>query len=126
MLKARLIFIFLGILLVAWVSAAGFQDSSQDDFNLGTYDNTHYDLPGSFVSLNISDNLLMGSFLSRVFDAGGVANWDNITLGLGTCYGCELPNNQESESNYFRDNVSMSSNVLLIHLNENSNTIVYY
>jgi len=60
-----------------------------------------------------------GTYESEVKDAGGIVEWGNISwngliIGLG-----ELPDNQGKDSS-----ANMSGNVLLMHLNEVSGTII--
>ncbi len=64
-------------------------------------------------------NITSGTYESSVKDAGGIAQWRNISFNGGAIVGGELPNNQQSDSG-----ISMSRNVLLYHLNEPSGTIV--
>ena len=53
--------------------------SSGSDFNLGTYANTSYN--GSGVVL--AGTNLTGSYVSKVFDAGNDANWNNMSYVSG-------------------------------------------
>ncbi len=69
-------FLILGIfILLTFVYAGSFSDSSVGDFNQGTYNNTFYN--GSAVVL--SGTNLTGNFTSRIFDAGASARWDNLS-----------------------------------------------
>lgn len=72
--KGFLLFIF-GVLFMTLIYALGFSDTTQNDFNNGTYVNTTHN--GTTVIL--SGNNLTGTFTSRVFDASSVARWDNLS-----------------------------------------------
>ncbi|PLW80160.1 hypothetical protein C0585_03980, partial [Candidatus Woesearchaeota archaeon] len=63
---------------------------------------------------------------SQVFDAGGVKSWDNLTFSKEFPYGKELPSNEAVESGYSEGNINMTGNVLLLHMDESSGTIVDY
>jgi hypothetical protein len=54
-----------------------FQESSQADFDQGTYLNTFYN--GSSLILNSSLGLLNGSYTSKIFDANENSSWLNIS-----------------------------------------------
>jgi len=67
-----------GLQLLRFGSLTGFavySDSSQSNFDSGTYSKTIYN--GSAIVLN---NSLQGNFTSRVFDAGAEANWSNVSF----------------------------------------------
>lgn len=59
---------------------AVFQDSSQSDFNQGTYNFTYYN--GSAVVLSSGNS--SGNYTSRIFDAGWTATWNSLSLTSGT------------------------------------------
>jgi hypothetical protein len=54
---------------------AVYEQGNQTEFDLGTYTNTYYN--GSAVVL--AGNNLTGSYISKVFDAGNNASWNNIS-----------------------------------------------
>lgn len=93
-----------------------FIETNQSEFDLGTYNKTFYNTSINAVQLNASYN--NGTYLSKVFDAGGLANWTNISWIEGSPYGEELPNNKAIES--VEGGTNMSGNVLLLHLNDGS------
>jgi hypothetical protein len=64
------------VLLIGLVYASNFTDSTAADFNNGTYINTTHN--GTAVIL--SGNNLSGNYTSRIFDAGGSAIWNNMTV----------------------------------------------
>ena len=54
---------------------AVFEDNEQSEFNLGTYTNTIYN--GSAVVL--SSGQVSGTYTSKIFDAGDVSVWNNLS-----------------------------------------------
>jgi len=54
-----------------------YEQSSQTNFNEGTYNNTQYN--GSAVVL-VGENL-SGTYTSKIFDSGGSSQWNNISWG---------------------------------------------
>ena len=71
--------ILVSILFLSIAYGAVFKDSTEGDFNNGTYLNTTYN--GSSVVL--VGNNLSGIYTSRVFDAGSLANWNNLSFSGG-------------------------------------------
>ncbi|MEK6927587.1 MAG: hypothetical protein AABX11_04080, partial [Nanoarchaeota archaeon] len=63
------------VLFAGLVGAEIFSDINQSNFNLGVYLNTIHN--GTGVILSGSN--LSGAFTSRVFDAGTVARWNNLS-----------------------------------------------
>ncbi len=94
------------IILALVVFSSQFTDNTQSDFDSGTYNNTTYN--GSAIVL--SGNNISGTYTSQVFDAGS-ASWNNISW---------TNNNLGELSNNTKDNA------LLLHMNEQSGTIVDY
>jgi len=88
----------------------------------GTLDNTIYN--DTIYSLQLDAGYTNGSYISQVFDVGDISHWKDISWvsnGMG-----ELPNYQQVETRFVGGNVDMSGNVLLMHMNEASGTIVDY
>lgn len=108
---------FISFCLLLVVSASVFNDSSESDFNNGDYDFTFYNSSG-FIQLNASR--LNGTYTSQVFGSA-LATWNNISFFTESPYNLELPNNQEVETGDFLRGANMTGNVLLYHLNNNSN-----
>jgi len=73
--KKVVLSLVVSVFLLTVVYALSFSDLTQGDFNSGSYVNTTHN--GTAVVL--SGNNLTGNFTSRVFDAGGVARWDNLS-----------------------------------------------
>jgi len=67
--------LLLMIFSVFFANALQFYDSTQGDFNNGTYTNTTYN--GSAVIL-VNGNLT-GTFTSRIFDANSLSRWTNLS-----------------------------------------------
>ncbi|RMD46230.1 MAG: LamG domain-containing protein, partial [Aquificota bacterium] len=59
-----------------------------------------------------------GTYTSEVFNASGSALWNEL-IWTSNAYG-DLPNNQQTETTFIRENFNMTGNVLLMHLNNDS------
>jgi len=93
-----------------------FSTSTQTDFNEGVYFNTEYNTSG-FVQLVAGQSL--GNYTSKVFDAGNVSQWKNISFIGELPYGQELKSNYVNSPNYARI-PDTTGNVLLFHFENNS------
>ncbi|MCK5630135.1 MAG: DUF2341 domain-containing protein, partial [Nanoarchaeota archaeon] len=62
-----------------------------------------------------------GDYESKVFDAGSIAEWNNISWAEDVPYGEELPDNGAVET--VSGGANMTGNVLLMHMDEASGTI---
>ena len=99
-----------------------FSDDTTTEFNLGTHSNTQAGASGLTLSAaGLTEKT--GTYSSQIFDAGSSATWNGFTWIPNAPYGKELPNGQLTETNYPADNAVMTSNVLLMHMNETSGTI---
>ncbi len=78
MLKKRMkkiwLLLAIALSLLAIALASNWNTSSQADFDLGTYTNTHYD--ADVVKLN---SAVSGDYTSRIFDASLPSTWNNIS-----------------------------------------------
>ncbi len=105
-LAVRLLFFWSLILLFTGISfAATWNTTTKSDFDAGTYTQTEYNSTGGFVQLNNTQT--SGSYVSKIFDAGNLAEWNSIswaTQDMG-----EITSGQNL--------------ILLMHLNETSGTI---
>ena len=111
--------LIFAVTFIFLVGAMEITDNSYGDFNNGTYSWTFYNTSG-FVQLNSSR--LDGTFISKIFNTNGLTQWNNIswtTSAVG-----ELPGNQEVETKFTNGNANMTGNVLLMHMDETSGTIV--
>jgi len=96
-----------------------FQNNGQNTFDQGTYTNTEYD-PSGFVQLSSDQGT--GTYTSEVFDASGATTWNSIAWTRGALYSLDLPDNQQTE--FVSDGADMTGNVLLLHMDETSGSIV--
>src|SRR3990167_298433 len=102
------------VLAVSILLAETFNVDDVNDFNNGTYINTHFNTSINSLVLNTSSFLC--SYASQVFDAGQNATWRNISF-VANATG-DLPQNGTIES--LPGGFNMSRNVLLYHLNNDS------
>ncbi len=109
------------IFLFTTTYAAFFTTNSQSNFNEGTYSNTFYNTSTNAVQLNYT---VSGNYTSRIFTANYTASWNNITWTQNAIG--ELPSNKKTETEFGDGNIDMSGNVLLLHMNEQSGTILDY
>ncbi|RMD45905.1 LamG domain-containing protein [Candidatus Pacearchaeota archaeon] len=99
-----------------WLTGfAIFSDSSQNDFDLGTYENTEF----SSGYVQLAPGFMVGNYTSRVFDALSNSTWNNISWTAKGPYQKPLPDNGGSE-NFPTGNANMNGNVLLFHFDETS------
>ncbi len=121
-LSLVLIFIFLQPTSVY----AGFSDSSNETYGFasGSYSNTQWDSGNTWFELDAT-GLTNGSgtYTSRVIDALASTSWSSLSWTPSRPYLKELPDSAASESAYSAGNVTMSSNVLLMHMNESSGSL---
>ena len=64
------------------------------------------------------------NYESKAFDAGTISLWKNLTWDEAVPYGEELPDNKAVDA--VSGGANMTGNVLLMHMNEQSGTIVDY
>src|SRR3989338_6652953 len=113
-----LIIIFINVILVY---SATFTTITQGDFDNGSYNNTYYNTTHNFTQINIT-SFYSGNYTSKIFNAGSTSQGNNISW-VSNAIG-ELPSNQLVESSFGNGNANMTGNVLLMHMNEASGTIV--
>ncbi|MCD4756628.1 LamG domain-containing protein [bacterium] len=100
-------------------------DNTQEGFGDGTHSNTQWDSSSEWVELTTAGQISgSGDFTSRVLDAKGSTSWDTISWAPQRPTYKELPGNAQTETGYNSGNANMSGNVLLMHMNEASGTIV--
>lgn len=115
--------VFITLLVMVSLSyASTFITNDQSTFNEGTYNWTFYNATGGYAQLNASNT--SGNYTSKIFNAGSLAHWNNISWTQETLYGLELPNNQQVETGL--GGANMTGNVLLMHMNESSGNIIDY
>ena len=110
-----LLLFFAFIIFISFIYALQFTTNSQSTFDEGTYQKTFYNTSG-FVQLNATN--VTGNYTSKIFDAGALASWNNISWTQGGYYQKELPSNQVTETEI--GGANMTGNVLLIHFNNDS------
>ena len=102
-------------------------DNASTGFGGGTHNRTQWDGPNNWLELTAAGQTSgSGDFTSRVMDAGDTAVWNSISWTPQRPLYKELPNNKGVETAYPTGNVNMTGNVLLMHMNEASGTIVDY
>jgi len=100
-------------------------DNTQDGFGSGTHSDTVWDSGNEWVELTSAGQTNgSGEFASRIMDAGSSTNWGTISWVPQRPTYKELPNSGQTETGYNSGNANMTNNVLLIHMNEASGTIV--
>jgi hypothetical protein len=108
--------------LVLGMGCVSIVDDDQQEFDLGTYGSfTQWNAgPPGRVELNTAGRINgSGTYLSNIKDAQTTVGWEVITWAESMPYGVQLPNNKMSDTA-----VNMSNNILLLHLNESSGTLV--
>jgi hypothetical protein len=102
-------------------------DNTSTGFGGGTHNQTQWDGTNNWLELTATGQTNgSGDFISRVMDAGRTAAWDSISWAPQRPLYKELPDNKGIETAYPTGNADMTGNVLLMHMNEASGTIVDY
>jgi hypothetical protein len=103
-------------------------DNASTGFGGGTHSNTIWNATNNWLELTPGSSPFnaSGNFTSRVMNAGCAVAWNNIAWTPQRPLYKELPNNKGVESGYPAGNADMTGNVLLMHMNEASGTIVDY
>lgn len=100
------------------------QDNTMQGFAGGTFGNAIWRADLNAVTL-ANPAVLQGVFVSRLMDAGAPVAWTKLQWMPERPYGKPLPNGRAIETAYPAGNADMSSNVLLLHMDEtNPMTIV--
>jgi len=99
-------------------------DNTSTGFGGGTHNQTQWDSGNNWLELQVGQS--SGNFISRVMDVGCTAAWNSISWTPQRPLYKELLNNKGIESGYPEGNANMTGNVLLMHMNEASGTIVDY
>ena len=96
-----------------------FVDENADDFEAGTLGGAMFD-----DGLRLSPGEESAWFLSRVFDAGSdTAMWTKLSWAPRAPYSKGLPDGGVSEADYVEGNANMEENVLLLHLDAESDLL---
>lgn len=98
-------------------------DDLSTGFGGGTHAETQWNGTSSWLELTAAGLAGgAGDFTSRVIDSNGTNSWNQLDWNPQTPFYKELPSNAATETGYGSGNMSMSGNVLLMHLNESSGT----
>ncbi|MEI7603817.1 MAG: LamG-like jellyroll fold domain-containing protein [bacterium] len=102
-------------------------DSNQANFQLGSFFHMQWNTGSNVLEMtNVGKTAGAGSYTSRIFDAGAPVSWSNFSWSPAKPVKKQLPNNAQSESGYASGNANMTSNVLLMHMDEASGNITDY
>ncbi len=66
----------------------------------------------------LRSNALAGSYASEMIDARRAVDWRLLASRFSSPVGAELPDNSVVETSYAENNMDMTGNILLLHLNE--------
>jgi len=88
-------------------------DDTDSNWDLGEM--TNMEVEGSGAGANLTSNASSGSFLSRIFDTGGSADWKNITYNLEYPYGEEIDYGLSNDAWFNKNGI-----VLNLHLNNDA------
>jgi hypothetical protein len=80
----------------------------------------------NYLAVDTSSGYESGDMLTRVFDAGNISVWKNISWAREMFYNKELSSDNLDEKALYRDGANMTGNVLLYHMNEPSGNIIDY
>jgi len=98
---------------------------SATSFSQGIFNDTQWDSGNEWVKLDATGLTNgTGEYVSEVIDAGVSVSWTDMTWVSSRPTFKELPNSLGVETIYVAGNVDMTNNILLMHLNESSGTIV--
>lgn len=103
--------LFIAVLILVDFTTTGFvtfEQSSEENFNEGTYEDTQWN--GTAIILSPGET--SGTYTSKIFDANINVKWNNFSWTSGIY--SALPDNQESDGI-----INMNGNFLLLHLDEN-------
>lgn len=118
-MKFRFLILFgFFLLLFNSVFATDWITNDQSGFDEGTHSSTEW----SIDHVQLTSLQTSGTYTSKIFDAGISSSWDNITWASNAMG--ELPGNKEVETKFAAGNADMTGNVLLMHMDESSGTIV--
>jgi hypothetical protein len=100
------------------------QTCNAAEFAEGIYNNTQWDGTDEWTELTTAGVTAgTGYYESEVFDTSLLASWVDLSWVSNYPTYKELPNNLAGEVDYGDGNADMSTNLLLVHLNESSGTI---
>ncbi|MBI3987406.1 MAG: hypothetical protein HY343_10825, partial [Lentisphaerae bacterium] len=99
-------------------------DNAVSGFGGGVSIGAQWNSTNNWLELNAAGRASgSGVFTSRVIAVGATAAWNSIAWSPQRLYGEELPGSGSVESGYPTGNVSMSGNMLLLHMSETGGTL---
>jgi len=108
-----------------WWGGGQVQTCSATSFSQGTFNDTQWDSGNVWAELDSTGFTNgTGEYVSEVIDAGASVSWTDMTWISSRPTYKELPNNLGVETAYDVGNIDATNNLLLMHLNESSGTIV--
>ena len=106
------------------IFASTFADDTQAEFDAGAHSNTQWDSGNSWLEFDATGlSSGAGDFTSSIKDSGVTATWNSLAWVPNRPTGKELPDNTNSETDYTTGNADMTSNFILLHMNESSGAI---
>lgn len=107
-----------------WWDDNSYETCSSSAFGNGSHSDTQYDGTDDWLELDATGLTSgTGTYTSEIFDAGSSVNWSTLSWIPHRPTYKELIDNLDTEIGYGTDNVDMTNNTLLVHLNESSGTI---
>lgn len=101
-------------------------DDTQGEIDAGTHSDTQWDSGNSWLEMDATGQTNgSANFTSRVIDAGATASWDTFSWVPRRPLLKELPNNDGVETAYAAGNIDMTSNNVLLHLNESNGATTF-
>lgn len=102
-------------------------DNSSTGFGGGVTSSVQWVSASSTIQLDSAGKSAhLGTFTSRIFDAGTSTSWSSLTPIQVAPFGKPLPDNGVSESAYTSNNAVMSGNLALYHFDESSGNFTDY
>ncbi len=122
-MKKFLLTFLLFSLSLSTTAYANFSDNAFESFGFsgGSFStNTNWNSGSSWIDMTSGTS---GTYTSRVIDALASTSWSTFSWIPSRPYLKELPDSATSETAYSTGNANMTSNVLLMHMNETSGSL---
>ncbi len=118
--------IFIGVFFFFDTTQASYIDDTQSEFDLGTYADIQWDQVNSWLELDATGlSTKVGTYTSKIFDSTYSSTvWNTLSWSPHFPYNKPLPNSNATETAYSSGNFAMTSNVLLLHMDESSGNLV--
>lgn len=102
-------------------------DNTATGFGGGTTSSAQWVVASSTIQLDSAGKTAhLGTFTSRIFDAGTSTSWTSLVPIHRAPFGKALPSNGVSETAYTDSNADMSNNLALFHFDESSGSFTDY